>query len=119
VTLSAPTPSAVHLADASHLPPAAAVIAALRARRNAGGALRNAFTSRGVRASLQTVLERYPTAARVKNNHPYQAWVAENRGPVVFIGGPASSPPRPGLICEDVAVYDLQIRAWSELFQSC
>ena len=114
-----PPRSAAKLLAASPLRTDADVFAALRDRRTATPLGRPLSASRA-RVSLQTVTERYPTAAGVPANQPYQGWVAESTGSPIVIGQPAGSlPPRIRGICRDVAVYDLVIRAWTELFQTC
>lgn len=93
----------------------AAAVAALRRSRWAVGAFMT-----GMRvASLHTVTEKLPVVNGVRAGVPYEAWVASVRGPVIFTGGPGSTPPPAGTECTDAAIYDLQLFRWTESIQSC
>jgi hypothetical protein len=115
VTVSRPSARAAHDAAASSLPTPAAAVTALRRSRWAQAA----FSTGMPVASLHTVTEKYPVAKGVRVGVPYQAWVVRVRGPVIFTGGPGSTPPPAGTKCTDVAIYDLQLSRWTESVQSC
>jgi hypothetical protein len=118
ITVAAPSANATTLASQSQLSSAAAAAAAFRA----SPAAQNAFgpaVSGTISASLQTVTEQEPIATGVKKNTPYQAWVVSVQGPVIFTGGPNSTPPPADTQCQDVGIYDLQTAEWSDYLQSC
>lgn len=115
VTIGPRSARAARYAAASSLKTPAAAIAALRLSPAAQVAFRTTVPV----ASLRTVTERLPVVTGVRTGVPYQAWVVSVRGPVVFIGGPGSTPPPAGTKCTDVEIYDLQLSRWTESFQSC
>jgi len=114
VTVGPPSARAAHYAAISSLRTSASAIAALRRTRWA----LDAFKTGKPKASLHTVVERHPVAPGVRTGVPYQAWVITVRGPVIFTGGPGSTPPiHPK--CTDVAIYDLQLGRWTVSLQNC
>ena len=115
VTVSPPSGRAKHDAAMSKLRTPAAAVAAVRRSRWAMGAFRTGTSV----ASLHTVTERHPVVKGIRAGVPYQAWVVSVRGPVIFTGGPGSTPPPAGTECTDVAIYDLQLARWTESLQAC
>jgi hypothetical protein len=115
VTVGLPSPRAAGYATGSSLRTSAAAIAALRRSRWALAAFRTGTPV----ASLHSVTETNPSVPGVRKGVRYQAWVVTVRGPVLFTGGPGSTPPPPHTKCTDVAIYDLQLARWTESLQSC
>jgi hypothetical protein len=115
VQLGPPSAQAAGYAAASPIRTASAAIAAFAAL----GPFGSAIESGNPRATLQTVIERYPITPGVPAGVPYQAWVVIARGPVFFIGGLNSTPPPAGTRCNDIGVYDVELSKWTERMQSC
>lgn len=120
VTIGPPSSDATAQASSSAIKSGPAALSALQSNP-AAAVYGSAFSNGNASASLQTVTESAPVTSGVTAGTPYSAWVVTATGPPLAVGGTAvgTTTPSSTAPCTDIAIYDVQTSAWSELFQSC
>ena len=106
-------------AQASGVTSAPAAVTALKQYPGAVGAFGPGAGSMQFTATLQTVTESLPITKGVAAGTPYQAWVVQANGPAIYVGGIGTTTPVVPVPCHDVAIYDVELAAWTEFIQSC
>jgi hypothetical protein len=122
VDLSAPRSDAQSEAAAAGLRTASQAMIALREDLAARVFPISPKNSSHPHASLKTVIEHLPVVRGVTAGVPYQAWVVTMSGPALVIGGgdPGSTSGSTRVpTCQDIAIYDLRLKQWTEYIQSC
>ncbi len=100
---------------------ASQAVASFRQQQAAIGLLggTSAMATASPTASLEMVTEEHPTY-QGQSPGTDESWVVTvNNAPGVQFGGNSGPSDPGGAVCQDVAIYDLSLSAWTDLFQTC